>query len=1329
MLKSFLRKHGSLIEASSKAAGAGLGAYLLLSGKWTFVTLGQAVAACGGAVGELRRLSDHADRQGEGLNRKARLSLLLSLAAREAYLEAIAESLPRTLADWESRGITGVLTTQDTGVDPGPECDFKSNVPLAEFARPTFEFLESKLAGLLARAEVPNLERVKILRVVREEAEQHLRMVVADNQSRFGVIMYHQLLLAADVALATGNANTADCPNAIASPGAGVFEPNAPPALNLTPPARASKGPQPGLTAAPEGLPGLPEALRKIYEDRFAAARRELDGGSSEKGAALFAELIGEMRQLAAPELDPLLARCLHNRGIALFNSDRRGEAAACFDEAVTFPGINTKTKAGVFFAPYCRQDFAGALAAVRQLRLACPEEADFAVYEAECLIRLDQPAAALAVLDQCDSRSEMFFTLQSQLRANQADFPAAKRIAMEGLVRYPESCQLRAAAAFADAKPIFDRLHGERSARKYVPPEEAEILRQLHHTYTAVAETARRSALRVIAAEAYAMLGAISLALREERAALRHLDESLALVPDNAVAWGNKHMALVRLDDFAGARALARQAAEIFGEAEALGREVATWLEEGQPEVACERVAEALQRNPALKQDRHLHVLWLQSLALARRQALAGTETLAFVESSGRSPHDLMVAAEIFESLGDRTRAQALIERAEREAAGEEALAVRQIAGLIFFRRNEWTEAIRRLGSDGMDPVESVHVVEILVCLINLRDLPGALSLGERLRTLGRADSRVNRALAHVYMQIGRESDAEPLLRELVAQHRSYPDYLSLFRVAQLLHPLRTALPVLEEAVRSFPERFEGHLYLSEAYFVLQQYAMSLEEARTAHRLAPGQPETVRNFARFMIAPIDSSLLTPSDREVIQKALADESVFHRVEIPEKDGKLDISNIVTVLQGRQEHVSRVLDMYRGKRLPLAAAAVALGRSPFEMWWSLAHTPGEHLQMANGDAAEQARELHACGETSSVAIDASALFTLAELGLIDLLGRLFGRIYFDAETLAALKKDHVRLSTQQATTRHMVYHEGRLVVTETDAAERHAEYRRLEELMAFLHGGGKVVAGGPSGAVWADFQANARWRELADNLAEGTLGPALIAKSVNCAYYCDDLGLRGLAAQELGVANISTQALLRHAHRQGVLTEAAYDAAVATLLLRNYQFVSTDRQFLLRHLRAHGFSRDPVSERLIREIGLTTFGQSPGPMELGVAASYLWFNGADGNRTPRTEWLKLIGQGLARIPPGKNTVPMFVVGLLADLRQFPEAFIGLTDVLIYELDLPARLARRLSLARGSLMTSLMQGKIAFQDLTLAAKWQRAVVNARYWRKTAGSLHRL
>lgn len=231
------------------------------------------------------------------------------------------------------------------------------------------------------------------------------------------------------------------------------------------PTASSTAGP---LVGSAVDAPKLPEALRKIYEDRFAQARRELDAGSMPKAEALFATIIAEIRAIGAPDLAPLLTRCLHNRAIALYNNNRKVEAIACFEEAIQSPHQTPRTQLGRFFIPHAKGDFPAALVTIRKLRMDYPTERDFAVNEAECLVRLNELDCALDVLQENPSENEAWFTLKSQLLAQREKYVESRESAEAGLRVHPKSAQLRAAAAFAEAKPLFDRLHGESAARRF---------------------------------------------------------------------------------------------------------------------------------------------------------------------------------------------------------------------------------------------------------------------------------------------------------------------------------------------------------------------------------------------------------------------------------------------------------------------------------------------------------------------------------------------------------------------------------------------------------------------------------------------------------------------------------------------------------------------------------------------------------------------------------------------------------------------------------------------------------------------------------------------
>jgi hypothetical protein len=107
---------------------------------------------------------------------------------------------------------------------------------------------------------------------------------------------------------------------------------------------------------------------------------------------------------------------------------------------------------------------------------------------------------------------------------------------------------------------------------------------------------------------------------------------------------------------------------------------------------------------------------------------------------------------------------------------------------------------------------------------------------------------------------------------------------------------------------------------------------------------------------------------------------------------------------------RDEHAQKLQDLVLDKGLPMTLIGVQLGVSAFRTWLILTGHAELHVRMAYGTPDEQKNELETARSASSICVDAFALFTLRLINHLDLLKKLFVKVFVHSAIFEAVVDD-------------------------------------------------------------------------------------------------------------------------------------------------------------------------------------------------------------------------------------------------------------------------------------------------------------------------------
>lgn len=262
-----------------------------------------------------------------------------------------------------------------------------------------------------------------------------------------------------------------------------------------------------------------------------------------------------------------------------------------------------------------------------------------------------------------------------------------------------------------------------------------------------------------------------------------------------------------------------------------------------------------------------------------------------------------------------------------------------------------------------------------------------------------------------------------------------------------------------------------------------------------------------------------------------------DEHGFDRVQIRNDD----ITPLLRMLDERSERAAQVLELYAKRLLPLATVAQLLGVPLIEAARDLREWSTQTVLVSSGGPGDADRERRSA-TTEVVVVDPTALLTIDELGLWDVLPGLFKRVLVPQPIIDELGEALREPVGRQSGTAAKVGEQ--YVMRDVDQHELDERRARQERLLARVRTELEVV---PATGI-LDIEVRDVTRSV-EMLGTGSFAALHVARVEGAVLWSDDLGLRGLAANDYGVDGTWTQPVLQRAVGDSAIPQERYQGAL------------------------------------------------------------------------------------------------------------------------------------------------------------------------------------
>jgi tetratricopeptide (TPR) repeat protein/3',5'-cyclic AMP phosphodiesterase CpdA len=273
----------------------------------------------------------------------------------------------------------------------------------------------------------------------------------------------------------------------------------------------------------------------------------------------------------------------------------------------------------------------------------------------------------------------------------------------------------------------------------------------------------------------------------------------------------------------------------------------------------------------------------------------------------------------------------------------------------------------------------------------------------------------------------------------------------------------------------------------------------------------------------------------------------------HRNDL-QKGDITQLDALMAVIKQQQDRAELVIATYRDSKLPMAAAALALGKTVPELWLDIIGSADMNFQFSLGTDEDTSIQLANVHASKTIVLDTCAILTVTLLEIEDLVHSKFERVLVSGTVLAELEQAIRSEST--AAISQLPSNTSRGILSDS----RLRLLKRAQSFALSLN-----ALGSPS----LFEQQFAKLIRLYGQTAIATL---LVSQAEAAAVYSDDLAFRMVMSNERNMPGFGVQALLMQLRESRLLSPDGYSQLISRLLRHKYWYVMIQSQDLLRIFR-------------------------------------------------------------------------------------------------------------------------------------------------------------
>jgi tetratricopeptide (TPR) repeat protein len=474
--------------------------------------------------------------------------------------------------------------------------------------------------------------------------------------------------------------------------------------------------------------------------------------------------------------------------------------------------------------------------------------------------------------------------------------------------------------------------------------------------------------------------------------------------------------------------------------------------------------------------------------------------------------------------------------------------------------------------------------------------------ALIEWIATLGPAvkeKTSIKEAEAYANLYLGNLEHASRLFKGLFEKNPNKIQYLVYYGMCRFRLGKEVDAKNAYDAIRNRVETTQDLMILAGGYQVIGEWDAAMELAFKALESDDNNPKAHFGFIATFIKKEQAQGDDFKEEHIkaFQKSMAE----FNTRFPEEKGlqgfeakEGDISGILKAVDQMAERTDNATNLYKESKAPMAFIPRLTGKKPFDVWAAFTQMPDVGIRMCFGAPDEAPMEIATIdgARGGSIVVDIYPLFLLGHFDRLDLLPKLFKKIYVHQSVLDELG--------EVIEDRKVSMRKGQTILGKVNGQHRMDEIspEQIKKTLDLLEKIRNFLTAEKNVEVRGFAKEKAKEEEsIVNALHESTRDSVLLAEELKIPLYCDDCILRAVLQRDSSISSFSSQSIFFAAHKDGDLTlEQRYELQKGMSDF-NYSFLSIDAPFIYSQLKKEGYDAEKIRKIILMLVAKETNIQS------------------------------------------------------------------------------------------------------------------------------------
>ncbi len=613
----------------------------------------------------------------------------------------------------------------------------------------------------------------------------------------------------------------------------------------------------------------------------------------------------------------------------------------------------------------------------------------------------------------------------------------------------------------------------------------------------------------------------------------------------------------------------------------------------------------------PLLENSKDLDIIELGVELYSRRvDDFAKLESLLkkLEESYPDNPQALRIRATHLQRLGI-TGAESLFQKALENSESDSDIFFSEIdLGNYFYSIKNFFRAAE-IYQKYLNIEESNSItLKYAECLYNSGQYGNLLKWIEALSDSVRKKDFIQEIEAYSSLYLGNLERASILFKELFEKNSNEFKYLVFYGMCQFRLGKENEAKKVYDAVKNRVSETADIAMLVGGYEFIGEWKVALELAYKALENEPNNPKAHLSYIYTFLRKeqVEDEEFEDKYVKAFQKSICgfnkrfpEEKALQRFEI--KDKYINLFKIVDKLVESTENIT---GLYRESKVPLAVISKFINRKPFDVWATFTQMRDVGIKISYGLPDETLTEVTTIKEyhDNSIVVDIYPLFLLSHLNKLELLKKLFKKVYVHQSIVDEL--------TEAINYHRISIHKGQKIFGKIDNQYKLIEIppEQIQKTVALLERIRDFLSKNESCKICGlSKERDINERNLINALHNTSRDSVFLADDLNLPLYCDDRMLRVILRNEYNIKSFSTQPLINLSQAEGIISLNERFELQKEMIDFSYEFVSMDAAFIYFFLKKENYNMNNIQNIITMLASRETSIQS-----LGVVLTDLSF---------------------------------------------------------------------------------------------------------------------